>query len=133
MFGAGVSPPAPVLIAIVFAGVFGLLAQNQTYFFMILACFAPFILHDFIVENKETNKENAKLRERVYSLEDRIVKNILRNASKQCVCPDQIPECICEHKASMKVISNKIIKPTESEIKENPRSRSAKLRLAEKL
>ena len=68
-----------------------------------------------------------------HSLEDRIVKNILRNASKQCVCPDQIPECICEHKASMKVISNKIIKPTESEIKENPRSRSAKLRLAEKL
>ena len=44
-----------------------------------------------------------------------------------------IPECICEHKASMKVISNKNIKPTESEIKENPRSRSAKLRLAEKL
>ena len=68
-----------------------------------------------------------------HSLEDRIVKNILRNASKQCICPDQIPECICEHKASMKVISNKIIKPTESEIKENPRSRSAKLRLAEKL
>ena len=68
-----------------------------------------------------------------HSLEDRIVKNILRNASKQCICPDQIPKCICEHEASMKVISNKIIKPTESEIKENPRSRSAKLRLAEKL
>ena len=75
MFGAGVSPPAQVLIAIVFAGVFGLLAQNQTYFFMILAGFAPFILHDFIVENKETNKENVKLRERVYSLEDRIDKD----------------------------------------------------------
>ena len=71
MFGAGVSPPAQVLIAIVFAGVFGLLAQNQTYFFMILACFAPFILHDFIVENKETNKENVELRKRVSALEDR--------------------------------------------------------------
>ena len=71
MFGAGVSPPAQVLIAIVFAGVFGLLTQNQTYFFMILACFAPFILHDFIVENKETNKENVELRKRVSTLEDR--------------------------------------------------------------
>ena len=75
MFGAGVSPPAQVLIAIVFAGVFGLLAQNQTYFFMILACFAPFILHDFIVENKETNKENLELRKRVYALEGRTDNN----------------------------------------------------------
>jgi hypothetical protein len=71
MFGEGVSPPAQVVIAIVFAGVFGLLAQNQTLFFMILACFAPFILHDFFVENKETNKENVELRKRVSTLEDR--------------------------------------------------------------
>ena len=75
MFGEGVSPPAQVVIAIVFAGVFGLLAQNQTLFFMILACFAPFILHDFIVENKETNKENSELRKRVYALEDRTDNN----------------------------------------------------------
>ena len=68
-----------------------------------------------------------------HSLEDRIVKNTLRDASKECICPDQIPRCICEHKASVKVISKKIIKPTENEIQENPRSRSTKLRLAEKL
>jgi len=68
-----------------------------------------------------------------HSLEDRIVKNILRDASKECICPDHIPRCICEHKASVKVVSKKIIKPTENEIQENRRSRSAKLRLAEKL
>ena len=71
MFGEGVSPPAQVVIAIVFAGVFGLLAQNQTLFFMILACFAPFILNDFFVENKETNKENVELIKRVSTTEDR--------------------------------------------------------------
>ncbi|MQG18729.1 MAG: 16S rRNA (cytosine(1402)-N(4))-methyltransferase RsmH [SAR202 cluster bacterium] len=68
-----------------------------------------------------------------HSLEDRIVKNILRNASKNCICPDQIPKCICQHKATVKLVSNKVIKPSEKEIKENPRSRSAKLRLAKKL
>ena len=69
MFGAGVSPPAQILIAIFMAGVFGLLAGDKTVFFLILAGFSPFIIHDFIVENKETNEENINLRKRVVSLE----------------------------------------------------------------
>ena len=84
MFGAGVSLPAQVLIALVVAGVFGLLAQDQTYFFMILIGFAPFILHDFIVENKETNKENIELRKRVSTLEGRKVnKSTYRTKHKK--------------------------------------------------
>ena len=69
MFGAGVSPPAQVLFAIVIAGIFGFLSGDKTIFFLILAAFSPFIIHDFIVENKETNKENVELRKRVGALE----------------------------------------------------------------
>ena len=75
MFGAGVSPPAQVLFAIVIAGIFGFLSGDKTIFFLILAAFSPFIIHDFIVENKETNKENLELRKRVYALEGRTDNN----------------------------------------------------------
>lgn len=67
-----------------------------------------------------------------HSLEDRIVKDYFRAESKGCICPPELPICRCDHVAVLKVITKKIVLPTEEEIKINPRSRSAKLRAAEK-
>jgi 16S rRNA (cytosine1402-N4)-methyltransferase len=68
-----------------------------------------------------------------HSLEDRIVKNFFREAARDCVCPPDFPSCICKHEKSLNIITRKPIIPTEKEISENPRSRSAKLRVAEKI
>jgi len=68
-----------------------------------------------------------------HSLEDRIVKNTIQEASINCICPPEIPICVCNHKASLKKITHKIITPTLLEQKNNPQSRSAKLRVAEKV
>lgn len=66
-----------------------------------------------------------------HSLEDRIIKNIFREESKDCICKDII--CSCKHKKTLKIITKKPIIPTNQEIKINPRSRSAKARLAIKI
>jgi len=68
-----------------------------------------------------------------HSLEDRIVKNFFRQQSKSCVCPPQLPKCACEQIQKLKVLTKKPIVPTAEEIIMNPRSRSARLRGAEKL
>jgi 16S rRNA (cytosine1402-N4)-methyltransferase len=68
-----------------------------------------------------------------HSLEDRIVKNYFRQESKDCICPVEIPECRCNHKAKIKIINKNIIIPTQEEIKNNPASESAKLRIVEKI
>lgn len=68
-----------------------------------------------------------------HSLEDRIVKNTFKELSTSCVCPPDFPICVCNHKASLKIISNHPITATEEELKINSRSASAKLRIAEKL
>lgn len=68
-----------------------------------------------------------------HSIEDRIVKNIIRTESKECLCPPEIPICQCNHKPQVKIITKKPIVPDEEEIEENPRARSAKMRVAEKL
>ncbi|HTI14106.1 MAG TPA: 16S rRNA (cytosine(1402)-N(4))-methyltransferase RsmH [Dictyobacter sp.] len=67
-----------------------------------------------------------------HSLEDRIVKEFMRREAKDCICPPRIPVCVCDHHASLRIITNKPIVPTAQEIAENPRSRSAKLRVAER-
>jgi len=67
------------------------------------------------------------------SLEDRIVKQFIKRESTGCICPPRIPICNCGHIPSLKLISKKIITPTPEEIARNPRSRSAKLRVAERL
>lgn len=67
-----------------------------------------------------------------HSLEDRIVKNDFRDLSKSCICPPEMPFCQCDKKSEVKVITRKPILPTKEEIEVNPRSRSAKLRVAEK-
>jgi 16S rRNA (cytosine1402-N4)-methyltransferase len=68
-----------------------------------------------------------------HSLEDRIVKQFMIRESKGCLCPPETPVCQCGHMPSLKIISKKAITPSLTEIKLNPRSRSAKLRVAERL
>ncbi|UCH52137.1 MAG: 16S rRNA (cytosine(1402)-N(4))-methyltransferase RsmH [Chloroflexota bacterium] len=68
-----------------------------------------------------------------HSLEDRIVKQFMQRESKECLCPPGTPICKCDHMPSLRIISKKVITPSLSEIKSNPRSRSAKLRVAERL
>lgn len=68
-----------------------------------------------------------------HSLEDRIVKQAFKLASTDCICPPKVPICVCGHKASVRLVNKKPIIATESEIANNPRSRSAKLRVVEKL
>jgi len=68
-----------------------------------------------------------------HSLEDRIVKHEYMDAAQGCTCPKNFPICICGNKPKVKIITKKPILPSEKELDENPRSRSAKLRVAEKL
>jgi 16S rRNA (cytosine1402-N4)-methyltransferase len=68
-----------------------------------------------------------------HSLEDRIVKEYFRLESRDCICPPRQPVCTCGHKATLKEVVRKPITPGEAEIQVNPRARSAKLRIAEKL
>jgi 16S rRNA (cytosine1402-N4)-methyltransferase len=66
-----------------------------------------------------------------HSLEDRIVKNYLRDESRDCICPPEVPVCVCDHKARLRLITRRVIKPDVDEIEANPRARSARLRVAE--
>lgn len=68
-----------------------------------------------------------------HSLEDRIVKQFFKKESSGCLCPKEIPVCRCGHEPVLKIINKKPIIPKEGEAKINPRSRSAKLRVAERL
>ena len=68
-----------------------------------------------------------------HSLEDRIVKKTFAELEKGCTCPKEFPACVCGKKPVIKLVSRKPILPTEEEEDKNPRSKSAKLRIAEKL
>lgn len=68
-----------------------------------------------------------------HSLEDRIVKRFFQRESRDCLCPPTQPVCTCGHVAQLIIITRKPVRPGESEIKTNPRSRSARLRVAEKI
>ena len=67
-----------------------------------------------------------------HSLEDRVVKKFFKEKSKSCTCPPEFPECRCDTVQQLKTLTKKPILPSDEEIKENPRARSAKLRVAEK-
>jgi len=68
-----------------------------------------------------------------HSLEDRVVKNFVRKQASDCICPPGTPVCRCEHLATLKVITRRPLIPTDTEIASNPRARSAKLRVAERV
>jgi 16S rRNA (cytosine1402-N4)-methyltransferase len=68
-----------------------------------------------------------------HSLEDRIVKAAMQQAAKGCTCPPDFPVCVCGKKPTVKLVTRKPIVSGEAELAENPRARSAKLRIAEKL
>jgi len=68
-----------------------------------------------------------------HSLEDRLVKQFMRRESRDCLCPPRQPVCTCGHRASIKEITRRPVFPQAAEIEENPRSRSARLRVAERI
>lgn len=68
-----------------------------------------------------------------HSLEDRIVKNFFQEEEKSCICPPRIPICVCGKKPTLKVISRRIITADKDEVARNPRSSSAKMRVAERI
>lgn len=68
-----------------------------------------------------------------HSLEDRIIKNKFKQLEEPCTCPKEFPICVCGKVSKLKVITRKPIEPSEEEVEVNPRSRSAKLRVAERI
>ncbi|MBR0366124.1 MAG: 16S rRNA (cytosine(1402)-N(4))-methyltransferase RsmH, partial [Clostridia bacterium] len=68
-----------------------------------------------------------------HSLEDRIVKQAFREAAEGCTCPKSFPVCVCGKKPKVKVLTKKPVLPSETELAENSRSKSAKLRAVQKL
>lgn len=68
-----------------------------------------------------------------HSLEDRITKQTMADLARGCTCPPEFPVCVCGNKPKVKLVTKKPIVPSDAEIADNPRARSAKLRVAEKL
>jgi 16S rRNA (cytosine1402-N4)-methyltransferase len=68
-----------------------------------------------------------------HSLEDRIVKEYFRRESRDCLCPPGQPVCTCGHRAALRILTRKPVRPEEGEVQANPRARSARLRVAERL
>ncbi len=68
-----------------------------------------------------------------HSLEDRIVKRVFRQEATDCLCPPQQPICTCGHVARVRLVTRKPVRATEEEVRANPRSRSARLRVVERL
>ena len=68
-----------------------------------------------------------------HSLEDRRVKRYLGELARGCICPPELPVCRCGHEPEARLLARRAVKPTEEEVERNPRSRSARLRVAEKL
>ena len=68
-----------------------------------------------------------------HSAEDRVVKNFIRDSASSCVCPPRLPECQCSKIPSLRPISTRVVKPSVSEVRSNRRSRSARMRIAQKI
>ncbi len=63
-----------------------------------------------------------------HSLDDRLIKTFLRRESRDCICPAGQPVCTCEHRARIRLLTKKVVKPSAAEVRDNPRVRSARLR-----
>ena len=68
-----------------------------------------------------------------HSVEDRLVKNFIRDAASSCKCPPLLPECQCDSTPILKAVNTRVIKPSITEIRSNPRVRSARMRVAQKI
>ena len=68
-----------------------------------------------------------------HSLEDRLVKSFFNVESKDCICPPQQPVCTCGHRATLHIVTRRPVRPMDAEVASNPRARSARLRVAEKI
>jgi 16S rRNA (cytosine1402-N4)-methyltransferase len=68
-----------------------------------------------------------------HSLEDRLVKSFFIVESKDCICPPQQPVCTCGHRASLRILTRRPVRPSAEEVASNPRARSSRLRVAQKL
>ncbi|MFO7916732.1 MAG: 16S rRNA (cytosine(1402)-N(4))-methyltransferase RsmH [Anaerolineae bacterium] len=68
-----------------------------------------------------------------HSLEDRIIKRFFVRESKDCICPPRLPQCVCDHEATIKRLTKGVVWPSEEEVEANPRSRSGRLRVVERL
>ena len=68
-----------------------------------------------------------------HSLEDRLVKRFMRREAASCVCPPETPQCVCGHSPRVRLIGRRAVKPTDAEVQANSRSRSARLRVAERI
>lgn len=91
-------------------------------------------LKDAVSEAVEILKPEGRLNIITFhSLEDRIVKNEFSSREKPCTCPPSFPVCICNKKPELKVLTRKPILPSENEVEVNPRARSAKLRIAQRV
>ena len=91
------------------------------------------VLRDSLDEMIDMLNENGRICIITFhSLEDRIVKSIFRRNENPCTCPSHFPVCVCGNESKGKVITRKPILPTDQEMEENPRSKSAKLRVFEK-
>lgn len=67
-----------------------------------------------------------------HSVEDRIVKNAIRHMASDCICPPSFPQCACDKVATVRIVNRRVIKPSGEEMRANPRSRSARIRIAER-
>lgn len=68
-----------------------------------------------------------------HSLEDRMVKGFLHQEARDCVCPPEVPVCVCGHRATLRLVSRRAARPSPAEVAANPRARSARLRAAQRL
>jgi 16S rRNA (cytosine1402-N4)-methyltransferase len=68
-----------------------------------------------------------------HSLEDRLVKQFMAQEARDCICPPKVPACACDHRRTLQIVTKKPVRPSSAEIRENPRCRSAKLRIAIRL
>jgi 16S rRNA (cytosine1402-N4)-methyltransferase len=91
-------------------------------------------LERFLPKTVELTESGTKIAVITFhSLEDRLVKEFFQKEAKGCTCPPEFPKCVCGKKPRLKILTKKGITATEEEINLNPRSRSAKLRVAERI